>query len=147
MHHWGIIMTQYTVEEMMKAFAKDAVEFGQEYDKNLDYSEDSVKEIDNILEMVHRSLPIDFKTKIVNPGPSEQKLATISKIYGAYIGEVIQKHYGGKWSIEMNTIIFTMGETKLFLPAKVYQRIKNGSEENVWYYYQLLKQDFEESGV
>lgn len=136
-------ITQYTVEEKMKSFAKDAVKLGRDYEKNLDYTEDSIKEIEMILEMIHRSLPIDFKTKLVNPGPSEQQLATISKAFGTYIGEVIQKHYGGNWSIEMNTIIFTIGETKLFLPAKVYTRIKNGSEDNVWNYYQLLKQDFE----
>lgn len=73
-------MVQYTVEDMMKAYAEDAIDLGKQFGKHLDYSEKSIKE----------------------------------------------------------------NETKIFPPAKVYKRINNGSEENVWDYYQMVKEDFVE---
>lgn len=33
------------------------------------------------------------------------------------------------------------GEQRIFPPAKVQKRLVNGSEDNVWFYYQVLMKD------
>lgn len=65
----------------------------------------------------------------------------MAKTWGGYIGEVLRRNIGGEWSIENNTIILSIKDTKLFPPAKAYRRRKNGSEDNVFNYYQTMKQD------
>lgn len=133
---------QYTVEVMMRSYSDDAINLSKQLGKNLDFSEESIRIVDEILEMYHSSIPRGFITKLIKKTPSEEKISQVAKIWGGYIGEVIRKNVGGIWSIEENTIILTIRDTQIFPPAKAYMRIKNGSEENVWHYYQVLKQDF-----
>lgn len=134
---------QYTVEDMMRAYSEDAINLGKQLGKNLDFSEESIQTVEVILEMYHNSLPRRGMLKWIKKSPSDEEIAQVSKIWGGYIGEVIRKYIGGIWIIDNNTIILVIGDTQIFPPAKVYKRIKNGKEDNVWHYYQVLKQELE----
>ena len=134
-------MKQNTIEDMMKAYSKDAIDLGKQLGKKLDYSEESIKHVEGILELYHSSLPRGFFQKLIKLIPSEDKIIQMAKTWGGYIGEVIRRNIGGQWSLESETIVLVIGKTVIFPPAKVYKRIKNGTEENVWHYYLMIKQD------
>jgi hypothetical protein len=69
------------------------------------------------------------------------------KMWGGYVGEVIRRRWGGDWTTETAAqpgpvITLRVLGADIFPPAKVYKRIVNGSEDNVWHYYQILSRDF-----
>lgn len=59
-------MNQYSVEDMMKAYSEDAIDLGKQFGVHLDFSEESIKEIENILEKYHSSLPKGFMSRLLN---------------------------------------------------------------------------------
>ncbi|WP_168124077.1 hypothetical protein [Paenibacillus sp. HB172176] len=138
-------MTQFTVAEMMRAYAEDAQDLANQLKVELNYTEDSLFELDTILEKYHQGIPKGIK-KILSKGPSEDQINQMAKIWGAYLGETIIKQLGGEWiqsNTFDNTIAIKIGETEIYPPAKIYKRIKNGSEDNINIYFKVLKQDFD----
>jgi hypothetical protein len=64
---------------------------------------------------------------------------------GAYLGEVLHKRHGGKWSkpadgLFRGNYFLTVHETQLSPPSKVYKRIVDGAEDNLNHYYQVAIQ-------
>lgn len=135
------MLLNYTISDIMKAYSEDAVELGKQMGKDLDFSEDSLLIIEEILELYHSSLPKRKILKWIKQKPSEEKVVQVSKIWGGYLGEAIRKNLGGEWLLEDNTIILALNDTLIFPPAKVYKRITIGNEDNIWHYYQTLKQN------
>jgi ABC-type Fe3+-citrate transport system substrate-binding protein len=134
-------MNQYTVNDMMKAYSEDALDLGKLMDKELDFSEESLKTLEEILDRYHKELPKGLKRIFF--GPSKDKINQISKIWGAYLGEVIIKHLGGEWKMREGlknaiALCFDNG-IEIYPPAKVNKRLLNGFEDNIWAYYQILK--------
>jgi hypothetical protein len=131
------------VNDMMAAYAEDAVDYASKLKKQLDYSGDSIKEIEEICTLLYNSIPRNFFTKLFKKNPGEETILQMSKMLGGYLGEVIIKHHGGNWDIEDfmnegNTIVLNIGDTKIFPVARIYKRLKNGPEDNVHHYYQFL---------
>ncbi len=92
----------------------------------------------------------EFFQKLIRKTPSEETVIHMSKMLGGYIGEVMIKHYGGNWDIEDfmnqgNTVLVNIGELKTFPVSKVYKRLKNGPEDNVYYYYQVMTKELPRS--
>lgn len=135
------MMTQLRLADMMKAYAEDAVEFADQMDVKLDYSETSLKALDLILQKFHDELPKGWR-KIFNRGPSEEQIAYMAKMWGGYLGEIIVRYLGGEWKaseLADDTIALQIGEAELYPPSRVYRRIMNGSEDSVEDYYKILK--------
>ena len=110
---------------------------------SLDYSEESLKTLDEILEKYHQGLPKGIK-KLFFRGPSEEDIVHMSKVWGGYLGEVIRKNNGGEWGMSEsfpNAISLTINDTEIFPPAKVNKRITNGKEDGIYFYYQAIKED------
>ncbi|SFS83279.1 hypothetical protein [Paenibacillus sp. 453mf] len=140
-----------TVADMMKAYAEDAVESAEKLGVMLDYSEDSIKSLEGILQRYHEELPRGVR-KMFRRGPSEQEKIQMSKAWGGYLGETLIKHLGGEWqlsSVSEDTIALVVSKSingeeyphEIYPPSKVYRRIMNGPEDNVWHYYCVLKED------
>ena len=130
----------------MAAFAKAAVQFAAGFKKNLDYSEGSIQLVETICASLYEDIPKNFFTRLIQSGPSENKISQMAQMLGAYVGEVIIKHYGGNWALEDvgsqgKTIVLNTGEIKIFPVAKLYKRLKNGAEDNVYHYYQVVTKD------
>jgi ribulose bisphosphate carboxylase small subunit len=144
----GTVKTTPTLTDMMVAYAEDAVELGKRgFNIALDYSEESLKQVEAILDRYHKDLPKNKKDR-----PPEDRIWTIANGWAGYIGEVIRKTWGGEWVHESYsppgaTIILKIGSFDIFLPAKVYKRLVNGSEDNIWHLYQVLKAQFEAAGM
>ncbi|MEW6142376.1 MAG: hypothetical protein AB1597_04365 [Chloroflexota bacterium] len=144
-------MAEPTIGDMMKAYAEDATEMAaKQFGEALDFSEDSLKTVEKILDGISKTIPRGF-AKVFKPKPSDEQIWQMSKIWGGYIGEVIRKKWGGEWTSETSAhpgavITLRVLGADIFPPAKVYKRLTNGYEDNIWMYYQVLKADFAKVG-
>jgi len=127
------------LELAFKGHALDAVDFTQQnFKKQLDFSEDSIKNVEECLDLLNKSRE-KFK-------PSDEQLFWTAKIYAGYIGQVIKLRWGVEWRAESeysfeNGPALKVGESHLFLLSKVYRRLTGGPEDNVWHFYQATKID------
>src|SRR5262249_44112181 len=127
---------------MMKAYSEDAIDLGNQMGNKLDYSEESLKHVEEILELYHQGIPKGLK-KLFTKGPSDEQIAQMSKVWGGYIGEVIKKHLGGEWGLTSDnaiTLLLSDG-SEIYPPSKANKRILHGPEDNIWHYYFLIKRD------
>ncbi len=142
-------MPQPTISDVMQAYALDALDLARDrFQANLDFSEGSIEQIEKILAVLHNTLPKGGLGKLLARGPSEDEIWQMAKIWGGYAGEVIRRRWGGEWTTETaahpgTVITLRVLGSDIFPPAKVYKRLINGEEDNVWHYYLVLKQGFE----
>jgi hypothetical protein len=135
------------VEALMVDMKARAVEVARKaFNIELDYNDESVKQIEKILGKIHK----DYKrTK------NEEGLRGLALFFAAFIGEVIRrKGFGGKWQrhhpvIGDDTFPFQWRGKTLFLYAWCFKRIIEGKQDDVWIKYQtLVLNDIEkEAGV
>ena len=99
------------------------------FGKNADYSEAFVPEIENILHLLHLSMPASK--------PSEDDIEQFCSMFGSYLGETYRRNRGGAWGVSDGrtpTLSFG-GGFKSFPSARVYKRLINGEEDNVHHWY------------
>ena len=132
-----------TLELMFIGYALDTVDMARDrYRINLDFSEDSLKDIEKILDHFNKTMS---KEK-----PSPDLVLSYTKAFTGYIGQVIKIRWGGTWkeedeySIKNGPGLFVKNQD-LFLLSKVYRRITNGPEDNIWHFYQVIKKSIEGS--
>ena len=124
---------------MMQAFAEQAVRLGREFKVNLDYSERSLEEVERLLAR--------FQDEISSSDAN--KIDDMSKIWGGYLGEVVRRRFGGEWSIEKypagDFLIVTLNVNgaRLFPSMKVHKRLTEVSSENIWSFYQAVRDKLE----
>jgi hypothetical protein len=130
--------------EFMPMMADRAVAFARQGGKVLDYSPGSIKSVEAVLEELHQAR-------------SKQQLSdadvNVNAIrYGAYIGEVLRRKYGGTWAIDHPVagpktypIHWKGGES--FPVGWCGKRILNGEEDNVWFKFQVVTSDAYRGGT
>jgi hypothetical protein len=135
-----------TVSDMMVAYAQDAVDHAKSVGVSLDYSPDSIRQVEGVLEKLCAAIPRGL-SRLIRRRPSAEDMATMAKMYGGYIGEVVRRTAGGEWMLDTeivpgHTVIsLRKGEQRIFPPSKVEKRLANGPEDNVWFYYQVLMKE------
>ena len=137
-----------TVNDMMAAYAEDAVDFAKNNFKlALDYSDSSVELVESMAAQLYDTVPRGMISRLFRKGPSAEDIDQVCKMLGEYIGEVIRKQNGGEWSFNEAVvpgsliIELRIGETQIFPPSKVSKRLANGSEDNLYSYYKVVTQD------
>jgi len=126
---------------MVAAYAEQAVTLAHEFNAQLDYSENSLMEVETILARLAREMPASK--------PSADDVSEICKIWGSYLGEVVRRRFGGDWSIEtypgkqFATLTLSVNGNKLFPSMKVHRRLTEGEGENVWSFYRMVKAKLE----
>ena len=106
---------------------------------DLDYSEASVRLVDDIIDGWHQE------------GQTSQTMQGTVLMAGAYLGEVMVRNRGATWiagdsdELPENTpdemrfpMMIKLGETFAVPTAKVAKRLENGDEDDLGYYYQVL---------
>jgi hypothetical protein len=133
-----------TLAEMMEACALDAVDHARKVNVELDFSPESVEQVEAILSTMSRSIPKTFLGKLFRRGPSPHQIGELANTYGGYLGEVIRREVGGEWCLdEENKFIgLRCGEGVIWPPTKVYKRLVNGAEDNVSVYCKVLLQQY-----
>jgi hypothetical protein len=128
-----------STDEFIQFMAAGAVKDAAEKDRiNLDYSVDSIKEVEGILGRLHELYVKD---------PSSISAKGLGSAYGAYIGEVIRRSEpGAKWERDdavggekSYPIIWGPRHGHSYPMTWCYHRIVNGPEDNVWIKFRVLK--------
>ena len=128
-----------STDEFVQWLANEAVKDAWEGNHvKLDYSIESIKDVENILGTFHDQYTND---------PSKISVKGLGSAYGAYIGEVIRRSEpGAHWQRddEMGEksypIIWGPTAGHSYPMAWCYRRILNGDEDNVWIKYQAIKE-------
>jgi hypothetical protein len=132
-----------SVDAMASFYAERAVALAREFRAQLDYSENSVMEVETILAALSQDLPVSK--------PSDDDVSEICKVWGSYLGEVVRRRFGGKWSIEtypgkqFATLTLNTNGNKLFPSIKVHRRLTEGEGDNVWNFYRMVKDKLQKS--
>ena len=141
------------VRQMMEAYASDAVNAARNnFNIELDYSPESIKTIEDLLGRLYPAVRRGWFRRLLRLGLSDEQVDMICKMFGGYIGEVVRRQKGGEWAIitnplgTENVIALVNGEEKIFPPSKVYKRLVNGEEDNVWHYFQVVTELSEPAG-
>ena len=138
-------MTSATVNDMMAAYAEDAVDFARtKFGISLDYASESVERVELIAEqLMQAARPKGLLGKFLRKAPSDEEIQTVCKMLGGYIGEVYRRNRGGEWGVnqEFKALGVRQGENWIFPPAKVHKRLTNGSEDNLWSYFRILLEE------
>ena len=125
-----------SVAEMAASYAEQAVKAALDFNARLDYSENSLMELESLLEQVSSSRQGD-------------DMAEACKMWGSYLGEVVRRRFGGEWSIEtypgkgFATLTLSVGGAKLFPSMKIHRRLTRGSDDNLWAFYKMVKDRLE----
>ena len=133
--------THDSVNAMAGAYADQAVAIARDFKANFDYSENSLMELESIVNGLALELP-------PNGFPGDE-LTEICKLWGCYFGEVVRRRFGGDWSIEtypgkqFATLTLNIAGTKLFPSMKVHRRLTAGEGDNLWSFYKMVKAKLE----
>ena len=127
------MQTHESVTAMAGAYAEQAVQKAREFNTQLDYSENSLIEVEVILAELARQVLED------------DAVGETCKMWGSYLGEVVRRRFGGEWSVEtypgkqFATLTLSIGGNKLFPTMKVHRRLTQGEDDNVWAFYKMIK--------
>lgn len=116
--------------------ALDAVDTSKRlFNITLDFSAESIETVEKMLAALH--------TMVKRDAPTREQILNYAKVYAAYIGQVMILQWGGEWREEKeyqlsNGPALHVNGQHLFLLSKVFRRLVQGQEENVWHYYQTL---------
>src|SRR5947209_20315521 len=130
-----------SVDEMAHAYAEQAVTVAREFKTQLDYSENSLLEVEAILAQLAREMPTSK--------PSSDDVSELCKMWGCYLGEVVRRRFGGEWSIEtypgkqFATLTLNVSDNKLFPSLKIHRRLSEGDGDNVWTFYKMVRSRLE----
>lgn len=121
--------------EIKKELIHHAIEVGKEYGIELDFSDESIKNVEKILSELHKEY------KISN---SDDGLNGLAYMFGFYIIDVIEKNHG-KGKIERNhpdfgenVFPFYWNGRTLYPLAWCQKRIFDGDGDNVEIKYRIL---------
>jgi len=133
--------THDSVESMVRAYSQAAVEMAREFKATLDYTENSVMDIEAIL--------AQFAQDLASGKPPADEMDEMCKLWGCYLGEVVRRRFGGEWDIEtypgkeFATLTLNVGGNKLFPSMKIHRRLTEGDNDNVWTFYKMVKTKLE----
>jgi hypothetical protein len=123
-------------EENMPRFAEDIVTAAAQISgTNLDYTPESLKSVDDIIENMRRD------------GMTSAQLGETLFGFGCYVGEVMCRNAGATWArttaeqIELFgfPLVIELPNKKLCNPiGKVFKRLDNGDGDSLPYFYQVF---------
>jgi len=113
-----------------------AVEYANEFNKKLDYSENSIADLEEILDWYSKDIAISK--------PTENQIWSMAIIFGSYLGEALLRNglsqKGFAWGKEASSnvpLLIKDGGSYLAPNDKVYKRLVNGSEDSVVSFYRF----------
>lgn len=126
-----------SIGEMMESCAAEAVHMAHhDFGFQLDYSEASLASLETILSSVSGGLQTADKEGV------EQQV----KRWGGYFGEVVRRRWQGNWDLvqypggaaAVPTLL--VAGSQLYPLMKIYRRLTMGDAENVWSFYEKIRQ-------
>lgn len=115
----------------MDGYARAAVELGEKsFQKELDFSADTIDHLDDILVLVGENPDLDLDFEV--------------RLWGSYLGEVLRRRYNGTWQMTPypgGSVAVPSVEVKgshLFPLIKVYRRLTIGEEEDLSSFFSMV---------
>lgn len=127
------------LDEQMRWLANEAIDMTKrEHGEILDYSTASIQSVEKVLGKLHDD---------VVSGKLREGQRGLAIAYGAYVGECIRRaHPPAHWELDHD--IGGAGTYPLFwkggcsFPVSwCYKRIMNGEEDNIWFKFEILRDD------
>ncbi len=113
-----------------------AIEYANEFNKKLDYSENSITDLEEILDWYSKDISISK--------PTENQIWSMAIIFGSYLGETLLKNglseKGFVWGKEPSSNIpLLIRDNSAYLTPidKVCKRLINGSDDSVIPFYRF----------
>ncbi|HEY7119027.1 MAG TPA: hypothetical protein VH475_20725 [Tepidisphaeraceae bacterium] len=124
--------------EFMPEMADRAVQYASAHGKALDYSPGSVEAVESLLGELHE---LRSRQQL-----SDQDVNVQALHFGAYIGEVLRREYGGSWATDHavagpKSFPIHWKDSESFPIGWCGKRILNGDEDNVWFKFQVVTSD------
>jgi len=145
-------MVYDNIAEMMQAYAEQAVSAAREMKITLDYREESIEQLENILRQLYDQRPVFLgKAAHGEEDPAQKQIDSMSRIWGGYFGEVIRRCWGGEWTLETYpgtvapVVTIDVHGAKIFPAMKVYRRLTNGAGDDIAQFYQMVKGKLQKS--
>ena len=117
-----------------------AIEYANEFNKKLDYSENSIIDLEEILDWYSKDIPISQ--------PTENQIWSMAITFGSYLGETLLRNglseKGFIWGTEpsSNIPLLLRNDGAYLTPNdKVYKRLVNGSEDSVISFYRFIAKE------
>lgn len=112
------------LSKKLEVHANYAVEFAKKYQIHLDYSNESIEQVEKILADLHE----EAKKFTV----TDDIIGMVATSFGAYVGTtLIRNLQKGSWGETQNILYVQINDQAIYFPAKVYRRIKDGEGDNV----------------
>lgn len=135
----------------MSEYAEQAILTAKKHHQlDLDYSVDSIEALEKLLDSAAR-LVHQWKYRIFRRTQREQLSNRLALVYGAYLGEVIRKTWGGTWSggkeppfDGIACLTLTSG-LKMAPTARAYKQITKPDSNTVVSYVEAIPSMIEES--
>jgi acyl-CoA reductase-like NAD-dependent aldehyde dehydrogenase len=142
------------LDAMIADYAQAAVDTARAMNVALDYSEQSLEQVEQVLARLHDELrdmriaqaaSAAVSTEAAPAAPSDNQISEMCRLWGSYFGEVVRRRWGGEWSVEtypggnFATLALTVTAGKLFPSMKVYRRLTEGDGDNLWRFYQTVR--------
>jgi hypothetical protein len=132
---------------MMQSYAEDAVRMARQFHVELDYSEQSLEQVEHLLEQLHEELRNAPAADRAQPpeAPSHPQVDEMSRMWGGYLGEVVRRRFGGEWTIEKypagDFLIVTLNVNgaKVFPAMKIHKRLTNGAADDLLAFYRNVR--------
>jgi hypothetical protein len=116
---------------MMEGYASAAASHARdEFQRDLDFSSDSIDTLDDLLVLVGESPEVDLDFEV--------------RLWGSYLGEVLRRRYAGSWEMTQypgGAVAVPAVEvrgSRLFPLLKVYRRLTTGDEEDLRAFYAMV---------
>ena len=120
----------------MKRLSDEFVGLMRDLDWKLDYSEESVQTLEEMIEQQFGDWRPWRRGKVA------AKNLPVASLVGAYLGEVMIRHFGGHWGwmpdFDVAAVRLLSG-TWTSPPAKAQKRFVNGKEDDLVFYYEALR--------
>ena len=140
-------MGHENLEAVMQSYAEQAVAAARQQEIELDYSEDSLQQVEFILGRTQHP-PVGAGGGAASAAPTDAETEDLCKMWGGYLGEVVRRRWGGEWVLEtypggnvLTVALITPGGT-VFPSMKIYRRLSQGAAENVWLFYCMMRDRF-----
>lgn len=115
----------------MEGYARSAAAHARsEFQRELDFSSDSIDTLDDVLVLVGESPEVDVDFEV--------------RLWGSYLGEVLRRRYAGTWEMTQypgGAVAVPAVEvrgSRLFPLLKVYRRLTTGEEEDLRAFYAMV---------
>jgi len=130
--------------DLMSSYAQDAVNHARRACAlDLDFSARSIEVLESSFDQLSSAKPAGLFAKLLGLGATDR--ATLAKMYGAYLGEVIRHAHGWEWAFDRDlapgaaVISLRSGDRTIYPIATVEKRLQGGPKESLWSFYQALK--------